>query len=169
MAKSDVLSFDEVNELLDYDKDTGIFRWKVKRNKNFPVGSVAGSNRDGYIVISLGKNNMHIVTPAHRLAWLLTFGKYPEELIDHINRVRNDNRISNLREATTSENHQNKGAQKNSKTGVKGVCFRKGRYVAQICDGKKRRHLGQFKDLESAAKRYADEVARIRTEFGALV
>ena len=163
-----LVTLDYAKSLIEYDRETGLFTWLVDRNKNIKKGSIANRKRRGYIQISLGIKNTNIVVDGHHLAWLFEYGEFPKKWIDHVNRQRDDNRIENLREATPSENHQNKGAQKNSKTGVKGVCFRNGRYVAQICDGKKRRHLGQFKDLESAARRYSEEVAKIHPNFGTI-
>ncbi|MDA6380520.1 HNH endonuclease signature motif containing protein [Escherichia coli] len=61
--------------------------------------------------------------PAHRLAWLIVYGTMPDGFIDHINRVRTDNRISNLRLVTHSENMQNRKIQKNNKSGYRGVSW----------------------------------------------
>jgi hypothetical protein len=90
---------------LSYDPDIGEFKWlyyKPRRRRSL----VAGTMRLGYVSIKLGQ----IVYPAHRLAWVITHGPIPFGMeIDHINRNRSDNRISNLRIATTRENLQNKG------------------------------------------------------------
>lgn len=139
------LTFERAKELFDYDPDTGVITRKS------PVGHVAD---DGYRRISAdGKPVL-----AHRLAWLLTHGKFPNALVDHINRVRDDNRIENLREATHSENHQNQvGARKSSRSGVRGVswCARDGKWKAAIRVKGKEHFLGRFETPEEAAEAYA--------------
>ena len=154
-----------LKKYLSYNPLTGIFTKKTQA-PNSNIGDVAGGKQGkGYLVLCVGGNPGYLL---HRVAWLYVYGYWPKSQIDHINRVVTDNRISNLREATRTENYQNKGAQKNSKTGVKGVSLRNGRYVVQICDDGVRKHLGQFGDIKTAAKRYADEVAIRRPIFGAV-
>jgi hypothetical protein len=125
MAKTD-LTAERVRELLDYNPDTGIFRWRIRPAVNVKPGDVAGSpgNR-GYIKIQINKK----VYAAHRLAWLYVYGANPLECIDHINRDKLDNRIANLREATVSENSINRVY--NSRH-LPGTTLRRGEWVAQI-------------------------------------
>jgi hypothetical protein len=109
----------QLKELLSYDSNTGVFTWIKKTSNRAPVGNVAGYlNHDGYVYIKI--NNK--IYSAHRLAWLFTNKAYPENMIDHINGNRSDNRICNLREATRVENAYNQKKQKNNTSGVKGVC-----------------------------------------------
>lgn len=88
---------------LDYDQETGKFTWKVRRKKARP-GMVAGKlNNRGYIAITFyGEYWL-----AHRLVWAHVHGFIPPCEIDHINRVRNDNRLRNLRLVSRSENQKN--------------------------------------------------------------
>lgn len=92
---------------------------------------------------------------AHRVAWLLHFGFWPDQELDHINGIKDDNRISNLREVTHAENMQNRTkAMRSSSTGVLGVKpFRNG-YIARIQRFGKRQHLGVFKTIEEASSAY---------------
>src|ERR1700731_2752322 len=100
------LDFDRVNEVLSYDPETGIFRWKVKLSDRSPIGKRSGGHTSsGHWRIRV---DGHYYL-AHRLAWLLTHGVWPRDEIDHINRVRDDNRLANLREASHSQNHANCG------------------------------------------------------------
>jgi len=90
---------------------------------------------------------------AHRLIWVWMTGRWPEKEIDHINENPSDNRWSNLREATPSENHRNRGKQRNNTTGYKGVTFdkRRGLYIADVKLNGKRHSAGHcFKTAEEA-------------------
>lgn len=79
--------------LLHYDPDTGILTWRVRPSPTVAAGAIAGKIADGYVVISVDDSHWQ----AHRLAWAITHGEWPNGEIDHINRKRTDNRLSNLR------------------------------------------------------------------------
>lgn len=89
---------------------------------------------------------------AHRLAWLYIYEEFPEKYIDHINCIRCDNKIKNLRCVSKLENSWNKRITKSNTYGVKGVHWSKihHKWCARICFNKKRIHLGFFDDLEFA-------------------
>ena len=94
------LTADRLRQLLDYEPATGVFTWKVNRSI-VKAGQKAGVNPhggDGYPRI--GVDGQQCL--AHRLAWLHVHGRFPDDEIDHINGIRSDNRLSNLREATTT-------------------------------------------------------------------
>lgn len=91
------LTLSRLKKLLDYDPSSGIFHWKfiVFRSK-MKVGDVAGGlDEKGYVRIRIDG----IKYRAHRLAWFYVKGVWPSDTIDHKDRVRNNNRILNLREA----------------------------------------------------------------------
>ena len=90
--------------ILDFSAESGVFTWKVRRCYRALAGSVAGTiNTRGYVhILVCGRKYL-----AHRLAWFYVHGTWPLAQIDHINMVKTDNRISNLREATNSQNHGN--------------------------------------------------------------
>lgn len=139
-----------LKELLHYDPETGVFTWKQYRGHLAQEGFVAGRpNKAGHIQISVdGRRYM-----AHRLAWLYVYGDFPEDGIDHINRVKDDNRICNLRPATPVENGQNRPPSKNNKSGRSDVIFSNyhKRWRARITIAGKRIHLGFFDTFEQAA------------------
>lgn len=100
---------------------------------------------------------------AHRVAFLLKTGKWPEGDIDHINLVRDDNRWDNLRECSRSDNMKNTFAHKDSKTGVKGVTFRAdtNKFSVRVTVDGAYKSFGSFATLEEAT-----EIAnRAREEF----
>jgi hypothetical protein len=149
-----MLTAARLRELVDYDPLTGLFTWIKPTAHRVQPGDVAGSHKQrGYFGFTIDSRAYQ----SHRLAWLYVYGKWPEKNLDHINRNPSDNRIANLREADQSANMQNKGMQRNNKTGVTGVMFdmRRGAYRAEIRIAGKTRYLGRFNDLESAASAYA--------------
>lgn len=99
-----MLTAERLRAALDYDPATGLFRWIERPNQKIIVGSIAGHvGRKGYIYVTIDKRKY----AAHRLAWLYVNGEWPKEQIDHINRVKDDNRISNLRDVSDAENKLN--------------------------------------------------------------
>ena len=138
----------ELKELLHYDQETGIFTWLKSINAKYKVGEIAGHYANGYIVITINKNNYK----AHRLAWLYVYGYMPTKQIDHINRVRDNNKISNLRLVTNQENQFNSSLRKDNTSGVKGVSWheKSKKWLASIRVDKKKTYIGIYETLELA-------------------
>ncbi len=140
--------------LLRYEPEEGEFYWRAPqqhRLRNKPAGCW---HSRGYRVIRVMQKSYLI----HRLAWFYVHGEWPEQ-IDHINGVRTDNRIANLRPANQSQNNANSPKRKDNTSGAKGVYFHKvkGKWCARIKpEGKKRVVIGYFSNVEDAAKAYAD-------------
>ena len=108
----------ELKRLLTYDPETGIFKWNVYRSDNARAGDIAGAmEKTGYVDISVNAKRYK----AHRLAFLYMTGSWPKNQIDHKNKVRNDNKWLNLREASASENAQNRSVSIRSSTGHKCI------------------------------------------------
>lgn len=104
-----MITQDKLKELFEYNPDTGDFTRRVAKGRA-AKGSIAGSrNSNGYVYIKIDK----ISYSAHRLAFLYMEGRFPEE-IDHINRIRWDNRWNNLREATHQQNCRNRNTRSTS-------------------------------------------------------
>lgn len=151
-----------LKDLLHYDPDTGIFTWRQYRGHLARVGDVAGRpDGEGHIQVSVDGRRYH----AHRLAWLYVYGTFPKVCIDHINRVRDDNRICNLREATYGENAQNRRPSKSNKSGKSDVMWSNyhGRWRARITINRKRIHLGYFDSFEEAAAARTEAKAKYHT------
>lgn len=152
---------------LDYDPDTGVFRWK-NCSPRFD-GRIAGTQhklrgtQGGYVYTQLD-NRLY---RAHRLAWVYMTGEEPEDLVDHINGIRHDNRWSNLRRATPSQNLMNKIVQSNNTSGAKGVIFDKerGLWKAEAYIDGSKIHLGRYKAYEEAAKVATGTRKELHKEF----
>ena len=128
------------------------FHWIKKVGNSMKNCGIAGSiDRHGYIKIRV--DNFYYL--AHRLAWLYENGEFPEKHLDHINRIKTDNRISNLRPATCLQNSQNHALpQSNNESGYRGVSFHRGKWRAVIYKNKKQIYLGNFKTIAEANSAY---------------
>ena len=150
-----MLTQKDVQDLLSYDSESGIFQWKKKRRGISTSKQLGTCNGFGYLRITvLGKSYY-----AHRLAWFYVHGEWPIQ-IDHINGIKGDNRISNLRACSDLQNMQNKiKSQSNSKSKVLGVSWHKKakKWQAHICIYKERKYLGLFSSIGEANKAYQNE------------
>ena len=138
----------ELKKWLQYDPDTGVFVWKMRPGYRVRVGDVAGCNKgNGYLQIQVGRQK-HL---AHRLAWLYMHGEWPEQ-IDHINHVRDDNRICNLRAADHATNNKNRSLNKNNTSGTSGVDWKHlaGKWRVRIKVQNKYKHVGYFANKQDA-------------------
>ena len=145
-------------EMLDYNSLTGEFTWAKKPNWSIKVGSVAGciDRKNEYRRIVLDGN----AYLAHRLAFYYIYKYWPENEIDHINRIRDDNRIINLREISTCCNNKNASLRCDNISGIKGVGWNKHRnkWYAEIGHLKKYYRLGLHTSFtEAVFARYAGE------------
>lgn len=149
------LTVSRLRHVLDYEPDTGVFRWRVTGSGISRAGAVAGaeSNSGGgkrYIKIRVdGKLYF-----AHRLAWLWTHGAWPDSQIDHIDGDGLNNSMRNLRKSNQTQNLGNTSKRSLSKERYKGITRRGRSWVAQIrCNGVSA-YLGMFSTPEAAAAAY---------------
>lgn len=158
----DMLKLSRLTELLSYDEGTGVFVWRVYKGPNARPGQIAGQfDRDGYRLITIDQMDFY----AHRLAWFYVFGVFPgQKEIDHINRCPGDNRISNLRLAERWQQRGNQKVRADSKSGVKGVQRKKGKWAARITRGGVVTRLGVFETIEEASAAY---IAAAKAQFEA--
>jgi len=139
---------DDLMAHLSYAPDTGEFVW-TKSLSRVPSGHRAGMvDKHGYWRISF-RNRQY---QAHRLAWLFVYGEWPPIFIDHINGVRDDCRLVNLRLANRSENARNSKGRVRSVP--KGVVIDQNRYAASIKVDKRTIYLGRFPTAEDAHAAY---------------
>ena len=143
-----------LRECLVYDPDTGDLRWKVRRS-NVVAGSLAGCvDHRGYRFVRLDRR----LLLAHRIAWALHYGAWPDQDIDHANADKGDNRIANLRLASRVQNIAN--AHSRSRRGFPKGCYQlKGRqrWYSQIKVNGQIRRLGTFDTVEAAAAAFERE------------
>lgn len=148
-----MVTADLVRSLLDYDPRTGVFVWRENRGSNQTKGKAAGGLHGPYLMIPVAKR----LYLAHRLAWLYVHDSWPENEIDHINGVKTDNRIENLRDATRLTNaHNIAKARSDAVSGVRGVRWssRYNSWHALLQHEGRRMHLGSFKSMEEAMAAY---------------
>ena len=165
-GRSEILSqpwpeLQRLRDVFDYNPQTGVFTWLVSTSKKMKAGSTAGClNAIGYVFLCLDSRRYL----AHRVAWFYMTGEVPAGLIDHVNGQKADNRWSNLRQATPSQNQQNKPGYRPGK--LKGVIETKsGRFVASIRSKGMSIHLGTFDDQEAAHAAYCAASAVHHKEF----
>lgn len=156
------LTAERVREVLNYDSNTGVFVWAKSLSNRRGIGNRAGvrCRRDGYRIIGIdGKTYV-----TSRLAWLWMTGEWPK-FVDHINCNRDDDRWSNLREASRTENQCNRGRQSNNRSGFKGVHAHQGRWRARICKEQKSVSLGVYDTPEEAHQAYIVAAEKIHGAF----
>lgn len=163
------MTSEEVKSLLHYDPETGRLTWLRREgdsqgikyfNTRFSGKEAGRMDKYGYrAIIIQGKDYL-----AHRLAWLYVHGEWPENEIDHINGIRDDNRIQNLRSVTHRVNARNLATPKNNTSGRIGVSWnrRDGKWAARIKNQGRLIYLGYFDSFEDACT--AREAAEV--EFG---
>lgn len=139
---TNILTQDRLQQLFTYDATTGHLINKQT------------SKRAGYRHHS-GYRNICVDDRTyieHRVIWLLCHGEWPSKDIDHINRIRDDNRLSNLRLATRAENCQNQPIRRTNGSGLTGVYYHKvsKKWAAVINVNKKQQHLGTYDTFEQA-------------------
>lgn len=157
MSKSKELP--SVAELCEFFEDIGwTVRWKVRRSNNIWVGKEATGKLSGYYSVNLNRKRLLV----HRILYKMRTGEEPEQ-IDHIDGNKTNNYQENLRPATNSENGRNRGLQKNSTSGFKGViaCRRSGKWRVKIMLNGKHIYGGLYDRPEDANL----EAIQLRKQF----
>lgn len=162
LADDMVVGFAEAQRLLKYFPETGVFHWRVAARRDRKPGDVAGHIKpSGYRVIGIRGRRYC----AHHLAWFMSYGRWPEGCIDHINHDPDDNRLANLREATKEQNQANSRRRKDNRSGLKGVNYdkRRDRWKAIITINRRQKWLGYH---ETAAAAHAAYMAAAKAHYG---
>ena len=130
-----------------YDEVTGELSHRLPQHGK-EIGDVIGSlTNTGYLAMAIDSTNYLV----HRIIWMYVHGYMPEQ-VDHIDHVKTNNALINLREVTNTINSKNASLSKNSSTRVNGVSFNKTRnkYRAYITVNRKQINLGSFSTLDAA-------------------
>ena len=148
---------------LAYDANNGALTWKINRYRNKAGDVVSTVSNSGYLVVEINRRKYQ----AHRLIWAIYYGHFPRGQIDHINRIRTDNRIENLRDVLGNENHLNCGLRKDNTSGFKGVSYakRENKWRAYLRVNGKLKHLGFFETPELANAAYKNAFNEIYPNF----
>lgn len=152
-------------ELLAYDKETGIFRWRTDRRGGIHSGDIAGCVHSGGSYLKIGIDGSRYY--AHRLAWLYVTGEMPSMWVDHKDGNTLNNAFSNLRHASPSENIANSKTSHDNRCGLKGVTFdaKNHRYRAQIQFRGQRIVIGSFRSAKAAHAAYMVAAKRYFGDF----
>lgn len=160
--KNTQLTVERLKELIEYDPDTGIMKWRKDQGRALK-GSEAGKvDNKGYRSIQINGTGY----AAHRLAYLYVTGRWPAGIIDHIDRNKTNNAWSNLRNATRTINNQNCSPTSNNSSGYRGVSFHKAsnKWRAEIGKNAKKIFLGLFMTTHDAAKAYNQAAVNLYDE-----
>ena len=162
MSKKELPSPELLRQLLRYEPDTGKLYWRERTPDVFEDGRCKSFNsqfankeaftftgRDGYKHGNVLNQRPYL---AHRVIWAITYGEWPLNHIDHINGIRDDNRIENLRDVSRSENQKNQKRPAHNTSGAVGVSWanREKKWHAYINIDRRRESLGYFTDLAEA-------------------
>lgn len=166
VKRRELPSAERLNELFLYEPETGVLRAKVTLANNrtmYRVGDEVGySNGNGYLVVTVDKQLCFV----HRVIWKLVTGKEPAAYLDHANRIKDDNRWTNLREATARQNAANTGLRRMNQWGATGVTPLKTGWAAHITgDGGAHEFLGVFPTVDRAAQAYERRHKELHGEF----
>lgn len=147
-----MITQEELKALVQYDESTGKFIRLASKRGDAAYKETGTLTNKGYVLLWVNGK----LQKAHRMAWLYVYGVLPPNDVDHINGIKSDNRIDNLRLATRSENNQNRRfPNKNNAHCAIGVTRNKiGKYVAAITIDRKAIHLGCFETVEAASAAY---------------
>lgn len=161
--KQQSLDHKRLKDLVTYHPRDGSFVWN-KGRPSATSGNACGTVKpSGYVLICLDRKLFR----AHRLAWFYVYGEWPTDEIDHINGIRNDNRICNLRVASKSENGFNKKMRMDCKTGAKGVLYypKYNTYYVRFTVKKVPHTFGPFLTFEEAANVATEKRKSAHGEF----
>lgn len=152
----------QLSKVFKYDPYTGIFRWRVSRNTRTKAGTVTGNYTEGGYIRIRFQGKYHY---AHRLAWAYVYGEWPQHELDHINQIKSDNRIANLRLATLSQNRTNIGIKINNYLGVRGVSRSGRKFMVRISHNHTTYYLGTYDTLEEAKVAHQTKAKELFGEF----
>ena len=151
------LELDEnaLKDLLCYDPQSGFITWRYDRHGISANNRAEHSDADGYLIVKIRFKAKDYNFKAHRLAWLLYYGIWPSQEIDHIDYDKSNNSINNLRDISSSHNRSRSANKKNLPRGVSLHPRTPNKpYKVQIGVNKTYKNLGYFASLDEAVAAY---------------
>lgn len=149
-----MLTQQEALAALCYSPDTGELNWLVQRGRVVPGQRAGAFDHRGYLIVRIFGR----IYKAHRVAWLMVHGSWPKGQIDHINGMKSDNRLCNLRDVSALINSQNqhKAQTRNRSSGLRGVTLDRftGKWKAQLRFAGRNYQIGRFNSPEEAHHAY---------------
>lgn len=156
-----MLTQERVKHLFAYDEAKGLLIRSLTTGRALAGTWSLATDRDGYHIVGID-NKLY---RTHRVIWLYVHGSFPNGYLDHINRIKTDNRIENLREVSKAQSRENIDIAHNNQCGLKGVWLHKQtkKWCASIGHKSKNIHLGSFISIEDAYKAYKKAAAIYHT------
>lgn len=147
-----MLTQERVKHLFTYDEANGLLIRNLTTGRASAGTWSLATDKDGYHIVGIDKK----LYRTHRVIWLYVHGSFPTGFLDHINRIKTDNRIENLREVSKGQSRENIDIGRNNTSGLKGVWLHKQtkKWCASIGHKGKNIHLGSFVSIEDAYKAY---------------
>jgi len=156
----ETLTFQDAIKHFNYNYETGVLKWLVPTAYRVNIGDEAGCiNSRGHLQTMINGRFYQV----HRIVWLICTGEFPKNNIDHIDKNKLNNKFSNLRDVTQSENCKNQSIRSDNKSGTVGIDKIKSGWRAQIQVNKTKINLGLFKNKQDAT--LAREQANIKYNF----
>lgn len=173
------MEVEDLRQLLSYNPETGELVWLTRDESWFKKAADAkGWNKKyagtkAFQTLHYGYLHGHIFKKhyfAHRVAWAIHYGSWPTGQIDHVNGLRSDNRIANLRDVSHSDNQKNAKLRHDNKAGMPGIDWKKhvSSWRVRVSREGKRHLVGYFKNLDEAvaARKMAQSSAAYHTNHG---
>ena len=156
-----MLTQTQLKEVIHYEPGTGVLTWVKARPRVVPGTRAGSKHHTGYRYVTV----LGHAYPEHHIAWLYMTGALPSAFLDHRNRVKDDNRWRNLREASRKQNSENSLVRCDSVSGVRGVSWDsiEGKWRVYIYHNKKQLHLGYYKHKTKAARARREAEIRLFT------
>lgn len=172
---------EQLRKLLRYEPDTGKLFWLPRPQEMFTAGNTSAAancaawnkrqaGAEAFISDSHGYRSggiFGVKMLAHRVIWAIFYGEWPDFEVDHVNLIRSDNRIANLRRASSSENKHNTRMQANNTSGYKGVTWhrQRGKWAAQIFFEGRHKSLGLYESADAAHAAYCAAAEKYHGDF----
>lgn len=165
---NNILTLDYLHVIIDYNPETGIFTWIMKKplsrgRLSKKIGRIVGWSANGYLAVTINNKDYYL----HRLAWFYMTGEWPEHDIDHKDLNKKNNKWNNLRKATHIENCRNRFINKNNTSGYKGVSWDKKnkKWAANIHINYKKKFIGYYNTAELAHEAYCKAALKYFKDF----